>query len=129
MVALVRLRAVNLTLKALHKLSLKKEVCRKRPLTQAKVQILECFLNFHERVDVEYAALFNVCHDVLLRCGGVKIRLRHLIWRADKPRLRYFLYTCLFFSEFAAGNILKIQPVGVEISSFSLGTQRQVEWG
>lgn len=83
------LRAVNLTLKALQKMSLKKEVRRKSPMTLAKMRILEDFLNFNDRKDVEYASLSRLCHDALLRSGeGVKIRFRHLVWSPDRTRLR-----------------------------------------
>ena len=87
------LRAVNLTVKALQKMSLKKEVSRKAPMTLAKMRILETFLNFHIRADVEYAVLSRVCHDALLRCGeGFSIRFRHLAWSADRRRLRLSIH-------------------------------------
>ena len=83
------LRAVNLTLKALQKMSLKKEVLRKAPMTLSKMRILECLLNFYEPADVQYAVLSRTCHDALLRCGeGIQIRHRHLVWSPDRLRLR-----------------------------------------
>ena len=58
-------------------------------MTLAKMQILEDFLDFYNRADVEFATLCHVCHDALLRSGeGAKIRLRHLVWSADEKRLR-----------------------------------------
>ena len=87
------LRAVNLTLRALQKMSLKKEVCRKAPMTLKKMRILENFLNFKIRADVEYASLSRLCHDALLRSGeGTKIQFRHLAWSADRLRLRLSIH-------------------------------------
>lgn len=87
------LRAVNLTLRALQKMSLKKEVCRKAPMTLAKMRILENFLNFQNRSDVEFAALSRLCHDALLRSGeGTKIRFRHFAWSSDRLRLRLSIH-------------------------------------
>jgi len=87
------LRAVNLSLKALQKISLKKEVNRKAPMTLAKMRILEGFLDFHVRADVEYAVLSRVCHDALLRGGeGIKIHFRHLAWSSDRGRLRLSIH-------------------------------------
>jgi hypothetical protein len=87
------LRAVNLTMRALQKMSLKKEVCRKAPMTLSKMRTLEGFLDFRNRADVEYASLSRICHDALLRSGeGVKIRFRHLAWSEDRLRLRLSIY-------------------------------------
>jgi hypothetical protein len=87
------LRAVNLTLRALQKMSLKKEIRRKAPMTLAKMKILENFLYFHNRADIEFAALSRLCHDALLRSGeGTQVRFRHLAWNAERSRLRLSIH-------------------------------------
>ena len=84
-----QLRAVNLTVRALQKMSVHKEIKRKAPMTLKKMRMLDRFLDFRSQADFQYAALSRVCHNGLLRSGeGVCIRFKHISWSADRSRLR-----------------------------------------
>lgn len=84
-----QLRAVNLTMRSLQKMSIRKVVKRKAPMTLAKMRLLERFLDPRVRQDRQYASLSRLCHNALLRSGeGFKIRYRHLNWSLDRTRLR-----------------------------------------
>lgn len=88
-----QLRAVNLTVRALQKMSVRKEVRRKAPMTLEKMRILETYLDYEAQRDRQYAVLSRVCHNGLLRSGeGIKIRFRHLSWSRDRMRLRLLVH-------------------------------------
>ena len=77
--------AVKKTMKALAKMSLKKEVHRKCPMTLEKIRRLARFLDLSGIDDVQFLALSRTCHNGLLRSGeGVKIRVNDIRWAADR---------------------------------------------
>lgn len=88
-----QLRAVNLTMRSLQKMSLKKTVRRKAPMTLTKMRLLEQYLDLRLQRDQQYASLSRLCHNALLRSGeGFKIRYRHLTWNRDRTRLRLLVH-------------------------------------
>jgi len=88
-----QLRAVNLTVRALQKMSLHKQVHRKAPMTLAKMRMLERYMDYQSQKDRQYAVLSRTCHNGLLRSGeGIKIRFRHLRWSDDRTRLRLLVH-------------------------------------
>ena len=88
-----QLRAVNLTVRALQKMSVHKEVRRKAPMTLAKLRKLEKYLNYESQSDRQFASLSRMCHNGLLRSGeGIKILFKHLSWSTDRKRLRLIVH-------------------------------------
>lgn len=88
-----QLRAVNLTVRALQKMSVHKEVRRKAPMTLEKMRELEKYLNYNSQADRQYASLSRMCHNGLLRSGeGIKILFRHLTWSKDRRSLRLLVH-------------------------------------
>ena len=68
-----QLRAVNLTVRALQKMSVQKVVRRKAPMTLEKMRKLEEYLNYESQSDRQFASLSRMCHNGLLRAGeGIK---------------------------------------------------------
>ena len=77
--------AVRKTMRSLEKMSLKKGVMRKAPMTLAKLRLLAPFLDFSNIVDLQFDALSRTCHNGLLRSGeGVKLRTGDLAWSLDR---------------------------------------------
>ena len=88
-----QLRAVNLTVRALQKMSVHKEIRRKAPMTLDKMRKLEKFLNYESQSDRQFASLSRMCHNGLLRSGeGIKILFEHLSWSRDRNRLRLLVH-------------------------------------
>lgn len=88
-----QLRAVNLTVRALQKMSVRKEVRRKAPMTLEKMRKLEKYLNYESQSDRQFASLSRMCHNGLLRSGeGIKILFRHLSWSKDRKRVRLLVH-------------------------------------
>ena len=81
--------AVRKTMRSLAKMSLKKGVMRKAPMTLAKLRLLAPFLDLTNIKDLQFDALSRTCHNGLLRSGeGVKIRTSDLAWSSDKRTVR-----------------------------------------
>lgn len=77
--------SVKKTMRSLAKMSLKKGVTRKSPMTLAKLRALSAFLDSSSLCDMQFDALSRSCHNGLLRSGeGVMIRLCDLKWSSDK---------------------------------------------
>ena len=77
--------AVKKTMKALAKMSLKKEIVRKCPMTLEKIRGMARFLNLSDVTDVQFLALSRTCHNGLLRGGeGVKIHVNDIRWSLDR---------------------------------------------
>lgn len=77
--------AVKKTLKALAKMSLKKEIVRKCPMTLEKIRSMVRLLNLTDLTDIQFLALSRTCHNGLLRGGeGVKIRVNDIRWSLDR---------------------------------------------
>ena len=88
-----QLRAVNLTVRALQKMSVQKVVRRKAPMTLEKMRKLEGYLNYESQSDRQFASLSRMCHNGLLRAGeGIKILFKHLSWSRDRKRLRLIVH-------------------------------------
>ena len=81
--------AVRKTMRSLAKMSLKKGVTQKAPMTLAKFRLLAPFLNLTDIIDLQFDALSRTCHNGLLRSGeGVKIRTGDLSWSFDRRTVR-----------------------------------------
>ena len=77
--------AVSKTMRSLAKMSLKKGVNRKAPMTLAKLRKIGMFLNLAHIKDRQFDALTRTCHNGLLRLGeGVKLRVRDSKWSANR---------------------------------------------
>ena len=81
--------AVRKTMRSLAKMSLKKGVIRKAPMTLAKLRLLAPFLDLTNIMDLQFDALSRTCHNGLLRSGeGVKVRTGDLAWSLDRRSVR-----------------------------------------
>ena len=77
--------ALKKTMQALAKMSLKKEIHRKCPMTLEKIRRLARFLDMSSIEDLQFLALSRTCHNGLLRSGeGVKIRVNDIRWSSDR---------------------------------------------
>ena len=77
--------SVKKTMKALSKMSLKKEVVRKCPMTMEKIRELARWLDYSSITDLQFLGLSRTCHNGLLRSGeGVKIRAGDIRWSIDR---------------------------------------------
>lgn len=85
--------AVRKTMRSLAKMSLKKGVSRKAPMTLAKMRLLAPFLDFSLLLDRQFDALSRTCHNGLLRSGeGVKIKLNDVKWSVDKKTVHVSIH-------------------------------------
>lgn len=81
--------AVRKTMRSLAKMSLKKGVMRKAPMTLAKLRLLAPYLELTNIKDLQFDALSRTCHNGLLRSGeGVKLRTGDLDWSSDRRTVR-----------------------------------------
>lgn len=81
--------AVKKTMKALAKMSLKKEIVRKCPMTLEKIRSMARFLNLTNTTDIQFLALSRTCHNGLLRGGeGVKLSVNDILWSHDRRSVR-----------------------------------------
>lgn len=77
--------AIKKTMTALKKMSMKKGIVRKCPMTMDKIRRLSLFLVLSKSSDLQFLALSRTCHNGLLRSGeGVKIRINDVRWSSDR---------------------------------------------